>query len=900
MEEVMEEEWGRMEGDETDNGPAPVGGATAALNGRARYVANGYEEESAAAGSAYLRSSLDDGPTAIASSLDLAVKPGAATDAGGGAGVGVGRRRTRRYLPSGAGGGRKTGERFRTQPITANEMQESSGLLEAEEEENAKADVKTDARAKMSVAAKMSLFKPRSGSVCHERRSRHGNEHRFLTQPITCEEMVAIRSPPPAAPAPTTNTTAPGLQGARPQEEEEQPEEDESCRLSMRQKLALFNNLSLTGSSSSSSSQGGQHTAAGPGPPERRRQKGPRYRTQPITVEEVSLLQKGPVQLPAFCLAPHLSDRQQALSVNLKPSELCLSTPDICPAGPLEPGAIPGPGPGPLPRSESEPVIRGILKKSSSSGAAWRPGAPAMLNGRGVGGPGAGQQEKRKEEDKEEKAVEEEEVVVTKRSDAPLPLPPRRERSRRSTAPWRQRGPPAATEACVSAAGTPERPPPADPPGQQGETRSSSHSSRPATTGGHREEEAPTRGQVRVTLAEGSTLMQQTQPATDTKEEKDHSTLHQDSLRWSNLSFEAQEVTSPVQAPPRPRRRQRQKVPGPAGEEDPPPPTKAEEKEEAGEEERNTSTTRQDTAAGRVSTGESKESDNATPVWALQNQSNTMPPHTTTRDRLLDPTHVAPSKPCQSASQTGSPQGEEEEGHLAAGLAPAGDIQEETDGCFHGDSSPPSTCVPLGHSEGGAATESQQDLGVFCQTSTSILSSAVTEHRRAAKNSHSRQNSKEKAVSSSDDVTDLNHVPFKSPMLLQIKGWRQVQTRLVEPSASSLNSGDCFLLVTRENCILWSGEFANDAEKAKLLHLEEGLSADSRLAADFWSLLGGRRQYRGAGPAEEDQLYEGGVVESNCVYRLLDQRLVWGGAYDYSNCRVNPLDPANSNPSIQL
>ena len=29
------------------------------------------------------------------------------------------------------------------------------------------------------------------------------------------------------------------------------------------------------------------------------------------------------------------------------------------------------------------------------------------------------------------------------------------------------------------------------------------------------------------------------------------------------------------------------------------------------------------------------------------------------------------------------------------------------------------------------------------------------------------------------------------------------------------------------------------------LHLEEGLNADSSLAADFWSLLGGRRQYRG-------------------------------------------------------
>ena len=29
------------------------------------------------------------------------------------------------------------------------------------------------------------------------------------------------------------------------------------------------------------------------------------------------------------------------------------------------------------------------------------------------------------------------------------------------------------------------------------------------------------------------------------------------------------------------------------------------------------------------------------------------------------------------------------------------------------------------------------------------------------------------------------------------------------------------------------------------LHLEEGVNADSSLAADFWSLLGGRGQYRG-------------------------------------------------------
>lgn len=40
--------------------------------------------------------------------------------------------------------------------------------------------------------------------------------------------------------------------------------------------------------------------------------------------------------------------------------------------------------------------------------------------------------------------------------------------------------------------------------------------------------------------------------------------------------------------------------------------------------------------------------------------------------------------------------------------------------------------------------------------------------------------------------------------------------RLVEPAVQSLNSGDCFLLVAAEHCILWSAEFANEQEKAKV------------------------------------------------------------------------------------
>lgn len=107
-----------------------------------------------------------------------------------------------------------------------------------------------------------------------------------------------------------------------------------------------------------------------------------------------------------------------------------------------------------------------------------------------------------------------------------------------------------------------------------------------------------------------------------------------------------------------------------------------------------------------------------------------------------------------------------------------------------------------------------------------------------------------------------------------------------------------------------------------------------------------------ASAAEEDELYERGVVESNCVYRLVENRLVpheeawasipsvsilgsseaavldfgsevylwqgqdvspcrrdialqltrqlWAGGYDYSNCGVNPLDPAQRSSSVPL
>lgn len=57
---------------------------------------------------------------------------------------------------------------------------------------------------------------------------------------------------------------------------------------------------------------------------------------------------------------------------------------------------------------------------------------------------------------------------------------------------------------------------------------------------------------------------------------------------------------------------------------------------------------------------------------------------------------------------------------------------------------------------------------------------------------------------------------YTDDFLLSITGRRHVQTRLVEPRVSSLNSGDCFLLVTAEHCMVWIGEFSNVIERAKV------------------------------------------------------------------------------------
>lgn len=835
---------------------------------------------------------IDGGVVAL--TLDLAVQP--RTEGG--------RHRTRRYMPGDPTGSRKTSDRFRTQPITACEIHDTRGVMDNENQDTAQMDVKTDDRAKMSVAAKMSLFKelektasPKASSFFkprssfHERRARRGNDTRALTQPITFEETVTAVSPQSGDPGESKPQTEPEV------------EDDASSKLSMSEKLALFNKLSqpILGAAGSPMGDGGSLETS-----ERRRQKGARYRTQPITIEEVNLLQKGPVQLPQLHLSAHLSDRQQALSINLKPSDVRLnSSHNSSSSSELTTASTQKPtdecsSQNALQRGTE---IKGILKKSSSAGVVWRGETKDRdeLNGHG-----------QEQNDGEWREMTEERHTSVSPVDSSV--------ASLSGAPWRQR---ARKDGGVSSVRTRRSAP--KPEGHLSlpekmlaqaqimeRSGSSAISDRLMDSRVTEEEEDKqgVRARCNMTDEADSTLEStlQTQcwePVFSSVYSRCNSTPQfVMCFNERSLSYEAQEVSSQSQS------HLRERVKASCEEED-------------------------------------------SPKLVL----------TETQTIFQDEFRSSP----QCASE----------------------MTKEIM------SSEPSS-LPACQTSGG---DTEPNLSTLCQTNTPILSSAVAEHRRSVRPSRRTQGSRNplRALAAREDIQqDFMHpednsqmennsegmknancstapscgrvsrptVPYNKLMLIHVKGWRQVQVRLVKPVSRSLNSGDCFLLVTPSHCFLWTGKFSNTIEREKaselaslivtqrdlgcqatgIIHLDEGVNTDSPQAAEFWKLLGGQTQYEGPDGADDDEHYEKTISESNCIYRLQGDRLrpheqgwasvphlslldssqtllfdfgselylwhgkdvgpcerklalqlaqqVWDGAYDYSNCRINPLDPS--------
>ena len=150
--------------------------------------------------------------------------------------------------------------------------------------------------------------------------------------------------------------------------------------------------------------------------------------------------------------------------------------------------------------------------------------------------------------------------------------------------------------------------------------------------------------------------------------------------------------------------------------------------------------------------------------------------------------------------------------------------------------------------------------------------------------------------------------PHPKTYLLQIKGRRHVQTRLVDPSPSSINSGDCYVLVTPTDVIQWVGRYSNVIERAKCSEVanrillkkdlgsgkvtqaqlieEEKVGNSSILfgpSKRFWQALGRTEgaEVNPAGPPEEDELYEEAVVSTNTAFELSGDELIpsescWG------------------------
>ncbi|XP_026064484.1 supervillin-like isoform X2 [Carassius auratus] len=828
----------------------------------------------------------------VALTLDLAAQPAAEGS----------RRRARRYMPGDAAGSRKNSERFRTQPVTACEIKDSCGRMDDENQDNSQMDVKTDDRAKMSVAAKMSLFKelektaspeassflkPRSSNSFHERRVRRNNDPRALTQPITFEETVMAASP----------------QSREEGEAEPDAEDDAGTKLSMSEKLALFNKLSqpMLGAVGSPARDSSPLEASG-----RRRQKGARYRTQPITVDEVNLLQKGPVELPRLHLAPDLSDRQQAESINLKPSEVRLSGLSSSQEWGSSSELTSSPNLKPTSDSNSQKAvqIKGILKKSSSEGVVWRSESRDRdnLNGHGL------EQIRRERE-----MIEERHMTPADQSPSPL-----------SSAPWRQR---ARKEASAYSGRTrrsapkPELCPSLSEDLQITEqSRESAISDRLTDSKAEKEEEkqnatescnislSSAHQDENVTTAESNPQTQCWEPVFSSVYSHSSSTPQYVMLfNERSLSYEAQEVSTSTQTQPQ--------------------------------------------VTGRVKAS-CEEEDSPT----LFTETQTI---------------------CAS------------------------EVQESQ--MFGAETTSEPSALPACATTGG---DTEPDLSTLCQTNTPILSSAVAEHRRSVRPSRRTQGSRNplRALAAREDIqqdfmqseensemenntamknsnctpADVSSsgkggrptVPYNKLMLIQVKGWRQVQVRLVEPGSRSLNSGDCFLLVTPSHCFLWTGKLSNTIEREKasemasvivtqrdlgcqatgVVHLDEGVNTDSPQAAEFWKLLGGQTQYKGPESADDDEHYERAISESNCIYRLQGDRLspleegwavvpdlsllnssqtllfdfgselylwhgkdvgpserklalqlaqqVWDGAYDYSNCRINPLDPSGGSAHI--
>lgn len=150
-------------------------------------------------------------------------------------------------------------------------------------------------------------------------------------------------------------------------------------------------------------------------------------------------------------------------------------------------------------------------------------------------------------------------------------------------------------------------------------------------------------------------------------------------------------------------------------------------------------------------------------------------------------------------------------------------------------------------------------------------------------------------------------------MLLHVKGRTHIQTRLVEPTYKSINRGDCFILIAPKKLFRYVGNLANVIEKSKSKNIcayilenrdlgctatkeiviHDGKHNSKRDETEFWTILGKPEsvEISDAGHADEDDLFESCLTETNMVYEYQDEKLIpveeyWGALPKYE--MLNP------------
>lgn len=168
----------------------------------------------------------------------------------------------------------------------------------------------------------------------------------------------------------------------------------------------------------------------------------------------------------------------------------------------------------------------------------------------------------------------------------------------------------------------------------------------------------------------------------------------------------------------------------------------------------------------------------------------------------------------------------------------------------------------------------------------------------------SKEDFKSVALKKGSGSTDLQ--PYKDLMLLQVKGRRHVQTRLIEPVSNSINEGDNFLLVTPTVLYNYIGEYSNIIEQSRAADIANVIqktrdlgckvkeiiiltkNSNNKHLKHFWSLLGENDivESVNAGEINEDENYEADILSTNMIYQIGDNELVpveeyWGSIPKY-------------------